>query len=187
MINNAYLFGVFTTTAACRIVPPHSKSITLSHKCEVMDIYELTCITGQVESAFRKLIPQLGPGIQAPEKEWLEEVLNAGNTRIFIAEDGDIRGMLTLVFQKTPSGKKAWIEDVVVDASSRGKGIGEKLVRHAVSFALEKGIYKIELTSGPERTEANQLYQKLEFEKRETNVYRLRLNQDERSLLQGRS
>jgi ribosomal protein S18 acetylase RimI-like enzyme len=144
-----------------------------------MRIYELTRITGQVESAFRKLIPQLGPGIQAPEKEWLEEVMNAGNTRIFIAEDGDIRGILTLVFQKTPSGKKAWIEDVVVDASSRGKGIGEKLVRHAISHALEKGINNIDLTSGPERTDAIQLYLKLGFKKRESNVYRLILYQAE--------
>jgi GNAT superfamily N-acetyltransferase len=32
------------------------------------------------------------------------------------------------VFQKTPAGEKAWIEDVVVDSSARGKGIGEKLV-----------------------------------------------------------
>jgi ribosomal protein S18 acetylase RimI-like enzyme len=142
-----------------------------------MKIYELTCITESVANAFKKLIPQLGPGIPVPDISKLKEIICSGNTKIFVAEENEISVTLTRVFQKTPAGEKAWIEDVVVDSSARGKGIGEKLVRLAVAFALEKGITKIDLTSGSNRTDANKLYQKLGFEKRDTNVYRF-INKD---------
>jgi ribosomal protein S18 acetylase RimI-like enzyme len=143
-----------------------------------MKIYELISITESVAAAFKKLIPQLGPDIPVPDKKTLEEIIESGNTKIFIAEENEVSGTLTLVFQKTPSGEKAWIEDVVVDASARGKGIGEKLVRFAIAYAMEKGTAKIDLTSGIQRTGAIKLYQKLGFKKRETNIYRLNIEPD---------
>jgi GNAT superfamily N-acetyltransferase len=173
MLFNHWLSSTTIKPLLCSV--PIFLNFTL-YKRGIMKIYEVTCITERVETAFKKLIPQLGPEVRVPDKDWLQEIIASGNTRIFIAEDGDISGTLTLVFQKTPAGEKAWIEDVVVDATARGKGIGEKLVRFAVSYAEEKGITKIDLTSGPARIDANRLYQKLEFEQRETNVYRLKKN-----------
>ncbi len=138
-----------------------------------MKIHEVSQITEAVATAFKKLIPQLAPGIPVPDKNRLEEIISSGSTKIFVAEEEEIVGTLTLLFQKTPTGEKAWVEDVVVDASARGKGIGEKLIRFAVDYAVEQGVSKIDLTSGYERKAANKLYQKIGFEKRETNVYRL--------------
>jgi hypothetical protein len=40
-----------------------------------MKIYELTCITESVANAFKKLIPQLGPGIPVPDISKLEEII----------------------------------------------------------------------------------------------------------------
>ena len=41
-----------------------------------------------------------------------------------------------------------------------------------MNFAKNSGAIKIELTTRPSRTEANELYQSLGFKKIETNVYR---------------
>jgi ribosomal protein S18 acetylase RimI-like enzyme len=80
--------------------------------------------------------------------------------------------MLTLITFRIPTGRRAWIEDVVVDADARGEGIGERLTEAAVDEARRRGARTIDLTSRPSREAANALYQKMGFERRETNVYR---------------
>jgi ribosomal protein S18 acetylase RimI-like enzyme len=70
---------------------------------------------------------------------------------------------------------KAWIEDVVVDESVRGRGVGELLNRAALDEARRRSIDSVSLTSRPSREAANRLYQRIGFEPRETNVYRYRL------------
>ena len=67
---------------------------------------------------------------------------------------------------------RAWVEDVVVDGSTRSQGAGQKLVEAAVDFAQELGARTIDLTSRPSREAANRLYKRCGFELRETNVYR---------------
>ncbi|MEC3907512.1 GNAT family N-acetyltransferase [Tamlana sp. 2201CG12-4] len=138
-----------------------------------MEIYEVKNISDDILNAFKKLIPQLTGANVFPEKEDIESIINTDNTVMFVAkEEGVILGTLTIVFNKIPTGSKAWIEDVVVDETARGKGVGKKLTQFAIDYALGKGITKIDLTSSPERIAANKLYQKLGFEKRKTNVYR---------------
>ncbi len=86
--------------------------------------------------------------------------------------DGDIVGSLTLVVFRIPTGVRAWIEDVVVDESARGHGVGEALNREALRVAREHGAITVDLTSRPSREAANRLYQRLGFTERNTNVYR---------------
>jgi len=139
-----------------------------------MEIYKLETITDRVLKAFTSLIPQLSSSCALPTKETLEEIVNSNHTVLFVAEeDNEILGTLTLVFNLIPTGRKVWIEDVVVHSSARGKGVGEKLVQYAIDYTANKNIDKINLTSSPERVAANKLYQKLGFEARTTNVYRL--------------
>ena len=131
-------------------------------------------ITDDVLLAFKQLMPQLDENCVIPNKSYLLQIIQSSNTFIFIAEeDNIIVGTLTLLINQIPTGQKAWIEDVVVDSSLRGKGIGKSLIQHAIEFAKRKGIAKIDLTSRPERVAANELYKKLGFEKRDTNIYRL--------------
>lgn len=89
--------------------------------------------------------------------------------------DQEIAGMLTVGIYHSPTGGKAWIEDVVVDEKYRGQGLSKQLVTHAVRFVKEQGIPLIMLTSNPTRIAANKLYQKLGFEQKQTNVYRMNL------------
>ena len=138
-----------------------------------MQIEQLKNIDNTVLKAFKKLIPQLTGRNSFPSREELQEILQAGNTFLFLARENDeILGTLSLVVYEIPTGKKAWIEDVVVDENARGKGVAASLVNHALKVAREKGIEKVDLTSTPARIAANRLYQKLGFMRRETNVYR---------------
>ena len=141
-----------------------------------MEIYKLTTVTDQVLTAFQKLIPQLAPDCVLPSKMDLEAIVNSDACLIFMAaENNDILGTLTLVFNKIPTGDKIWIEDVVVDNAARGKGVGIKLIEYSIAYAKSQGMKTINLTSSPDRVAANNLYQKLGFIQRETNVYRLTL------------
>ena len=137
-----------------------------------MKIVQLNKVTDEVMFAFKKLIPQLTLNSEIPSREDIAEIIKAKNSYIFLAKEEEIYGILTLIICKIPTGKKASIEDVVVDEKIRGKGIGKLLVNHAIQFAKEKGITKIELTSSPSRVAANILYQKMGFKLRDSNVYR---------------
>lgn len=79
---------------------------------------------------------------------------------------------MTLAMFLIPTGRRAWIEDVVVDGDARGKGVGFLLNERALEIAKEAGARTVDLTSRPSREAANRLYQRLGFVERETNVYR---------------
>ncbi|KAF8944526.1 hypothetical protein BGZ47_004120 [Haplosporangium gracile] len=67
----------------------------------------------------------------------------------------------------------AHIEDVVVDGTCRGRGLGKGLMRRALDEAVNThGCVMVDLTSNPNRIEARMLYQSLEFELRDTGVFR---------------
>ena len=139
-----------------------------------MEIKQLKEVTPEVILSFKELIPQLSEKNPIPAFDDIEEIIHSGNSLIFVAEEnGKIIGTLTLIRYRIPSGMKTWIEDVVVDKNMRGKGIGKRLTQSAIDWAKKNNIEKIDLTSSPFRIEANELYQKIGFRKRDTNVYRL--------------
>ena len=137
-----------------------------------INIVEVTEVTDELANAFGRLLPQLSQKAKPISKADLETIVSSDNA-LLIATDGDaIVGSLTLVLYKIPTGLKAHIEDVVVDNSCRGKGIGESLIRYAIDKAQQIGAASVDLTSNPNRESANRLYQKMGFKQRETNVYR---------------
>ena len=72
-------------------------------------------------------------------------------------------------------GETAWIEDVVVDAAARGRGIGEALVREALALACREGVARVMLTSNATRRAAHRLYERMGFVRYETDCFRLDL------------
>ena len=135
---------------------------------------------GLVE-AFSRLIPQLSSSSPPPTAAELLSIIDNPNSVLFIAEldgDDDVRsvvGSLTLAFYRIPTGLKAWIEDVVVDESARGLGVGEALNVVAIDESRQRGAKNVSLTSRSSREAANRLYQRLGFEPYETNLYRFGL------------
>jgi ribosomal protein S18 acetylase RimI-like enzyme len=133
-------------------------------------------ITPELVSAFEVLIPQLSSSNPPPSAEELQEIVSSEASVLFIARvEGKIAGSLTLATFRIPTGLRAWIEDVVVDATARGHGVGEALNLAAIEEARARGAVTVDLTSRPSRESANRLYQRLGFVQRETNVYRYSL------------
>ena len=124
--------------------------------------------------AFSRLIPQLSSSAQALNAQQIKEFCEQEGVYllVFRSEQGKILGMLSLATFKIPTGKRAWIEDVVVDSAARGQGAGQALVEAAVRHAKKVGAKTVDLTSRPTREAANRLYRRCGFKQRETNVYR---------------
>ena len=133
-------------------------------------------VTPELVEAMAALLPQLSSSAPAPTPEELRELVESPATTLFVARhDGAIVGSLTLAVFRIPTGLRAWIEDVVVDGSARGQGVGEALNQAALTEARRRGARTVDLTSRPSREAANRLYQRLGFTARETNVYRFEL------------
>ena len=95
-------------------------------------------------------------------------------SHLFLAKyKGDVVGMLTLGEYLAPTGRKMWIEDVVVDEVARGLSIGRAMVGHAIEYAKGLGGGALMLTSRPSRIAANNLYRSCDFKQKETNVYKM--------------
>ena len=135
--------------------------------------------TEELRAAVERLLPQVSSSAAPPTLAVLAEIIAAPGTALLVARDaevdGAIVGSLTLATYRTPSGLHAIVEDVVVDETSRGRGTGEALVRHALALARSLGAKNVDLSSRPSREAANRLYQRLGFEPRATNLYRFKL------------
>ena len=143
---------------------------------EVSEVAGADAVTAEVVEAFARLIPQLSRSNPPPSAEDLAAMAGSEASVLLIARDpergGEIVGSLTLAMFRIPTGLRAWIEDVVVDESARGRGVGDALNRAALDRARAAGCRTVDLTSRPSREAANRLYQRIGFTMRETNVYR---------------
>jgi ribosomal protein S18 acetylase RimI-like enzyme len=123
-----------------------------------------------------RLVPQLSKSSPPPNERELAAIVTSRASVLLVARDeGRIVGSLTLVLFRIPTGVRAWIEDVVVDDSARGKGVGGALNDAAIDHARRASAKTVDLTSRPSREAANRLYKKLGFVQRDTNVYRFTL------------
>ncbi len=141
-----------------------------------VDVSVCSEVTEEVVRAFGVLSPQLSRSNPAPSWDELDALVRSEASTLFVARvDGRIVGSLTLAMFRIPTGVRAWIEDVVVDESARGHGVGEALNRAALDHARDNGAITVDLTSRPSREAANRLYKRMGFEQRDTNVYRFTL------------
>ncbi len=125
--------------------------------------------------AINRLIAQLSTSSHTFTEAELNSLIASPQSHLYALEyDEKIIGMVTLCIYQCPTGRKAWIEDVVVDQNHRGKGYGKLMLRKAMEECQNRGNVTLMLTSRPSRIVANQLYQSLGFEKLETNVYKMK-------------
>ena len=139
----------------------------------MVEIYEAVEVSDDLIEAMARLVPQLSSSNPPPSAAALQEIIDSDAVTLLIARDErGVIGTLTLVLFRIPTGFRAWIEDVIVDESARGSGVGRGLNEAAIARALAAGAVTVDLTSRPSREDANRLYQKIGFAQRETNVYR---------------
>ncbi len=142
----------------------------------MIEITQLTRADEKALGEINALLLQLSSSGKQIDFSFLEEMVRDPNAVVLaVRENEKIIGMGELAVMHTPTGRRGRIEDVVVDGAYRGKGLGRKLMDALVTAAKERSVQSIELSSRPSRIEANALYQKIGFEKKETNVYVMKL------------
>ena len=139
------------------------------------NIVEIKTYSAEYHEAMQRFLDQLTTNPMTLTEEMFRQLLASENSYLFfLMKDEQIAGMLTVGIYYSPTGGKAWIEDVVVDETFRGQGLSKLLVAHAIEFTQSQGIPSLMLTSNPKRIAANKLYQAMGFTHKETNVYRMK-------------
>ncbi len=138
-----------------------------------MLIDAIGAVTPELLDATQRLVPQL-TNKRPPTETELRALVGSECSSLLVAheqEDGPIVGMACVAVYRVPTGVRAIIEDVVVETTARGQGIGETLTLRCLEIAKQKGAASVTLTSNPAREAANRLYLRMGFQRRETNVY----------------
>ena len=139
-------------------------------------IERITSADSSTAEAISLLLKQLSSQeFTFTERELAALINDPSSTLFLLYSERKIAGMLTLGTYLSPTGRKAWIEDVVVDSAYRGKGYGKMLVEHAIEYARTLSPCTLMLTSNPARIAANELYRASGFEQKITNVYKISL------------
>lgn len=141
---------------------------------EQIEIFELKVACGCYVGPINRLLAQLSSSGACIDEAQLQALVESEASHLFLAKyKGEVVAMLTLGEYLAPTGRKMWIEDVVVDESARGLSIGRAMVGHAIEYAQELGGGALMLTSRPSRIAANNLYRSCDFKQKETNVYKM--------------
>lgn len=141
---------------------------------EQIEIFELKVACGCYVGPINRLLAQLSSSGACIDEAQLQALVESEASHLFLAKyKGEVVAMLTLGEYLAPTGRKMWIEDVVVDESARGLSIGRAMVGHAIEYAKELGGGALMLTSRPSRIAANNLYRSCDFKQKETNVYKM--------------
>ncbi|HYK29672.1 MAG TPA: GNAT family N-acetyltransferase [Streptosporangiaceae bacterium] len=136
-------------------------------------VEEMRQVNDETLEAFKRLIPQLSRSAKPVDAALLERLVSSEALTLLLARmDGKIIGTLSLAMFPTPTGVRAWIEDVVVDDAVGRQGAGTALVNEALRLAREAGARTVDLTTRPAREAAGRLYEKAGFHQRDSRVYR---------------
>lgn len=104
-----------------------------------------------------------GEELTPRHQQAMAEILGSPHMTILVAEvGGEIRGTCALAFLPNINHGAApycILENMVVDQSVRGSGVGKALVDRAVELARQKGCYKLSLTSNLKRADAHRFYE----------------------------
>ena len=121
-----------------------------------------------------KLMPRLSERLSdAPiPEDLLREIIDSPHHDQLVARlESRIVGAATLSTLYGPAaGKQGWLNDFVTE---RGiKGAGSLIWEEMGKWCKENGIYVLNFTSGNDRTEAHEFYDRKGAEIRDTTVYR---------------
>lgn len=135
-----------------------------------IDILKKADINPTVQSQISRLFKQLGGN---KNQISLTELLDGQNqiSVVYYSENNQIIGIALMCTYKVISGKKGWIEDVVVNSNHRGKGIGRKMMNKLLEIGKEKQLSEILLFTEDHRTPAIKLYTDLGFKVKNSRIY----------------
>lgn len=135
-----------------------------------IDILKKTDLNTSLQNQVSELFKQLGGN---KKQIGLNELLDEKNqiSIAYCSENNEIIGIALMCTYNVISGKKGWIEDVVVSAEHRGKGIGRKMMNKLLEVGNEKKLSEILLFTEDHRTPAISLYSDLGFKVKDSRIY----------------
>lgn len=147
----------------------------------MIEVGPVTEYDGDVAEAMGKLRQQLSSRHDgsAISRELIEEIIESPYHDILIATDDDkVVGMAIVSIVMATLDRNVYMEDLVVDAECRGKGVGGKLLDAVKDWGRAHGCRRLEFTSSSrEKKEgAKGFYESHGAEVRETNAFRAELN-----------
>ena len=120
-------------------------------------------------SSLADLLSQLGYPATAAEVVGRLELLakSAGANALVAVSDDGILGLVTchMFVSLHSSTPVAWLTTLVVDGSRVGQGIGRTLVAAAEHWAGANGAARVSVTSGAQRDQAHEFYQRIGYTK----------------------
>ena len=111
------------------------------------------------------------------QRRGLEKLLEARGAYAVVAEyEGEIIGMATIqtLISTAEGGPAGVIEDLVVSESYRGRGIGQAIMNHLVSWAEQRGLSRLQLLADRDNRSALEFYRKQGWST--TRLIALRMN-----------
>lgn len=142
-------------------------------------------VSDHVIERLNALLLQLTHRAKPIDTSYLKSVLDQPDVYVYAAMEGEtIHGILIGIVALTLLRKTMYLEEMVVDEVARGKGLGKSLLETAITKAKELRVKEMDLTSNNSRTAAIALYESMGFQKRDTNAFRLLL-EDEPSVING--
>ena len=94
-----------------------------------------------------------------PSREMIDRYLPQSEVHV-LENDGEVLGVVVL----TPMGDGLWeIKNIAVDDDHQGKGLGKKLIAHAVARARAQGATTLRIGTGSTGVVQLALYQKAGF------------------------
>ncbi|MBP1882606.1 GNAT superfamily N-acetyltransferase [Ensifer mexicanus] len=98
-----------------------------------------------------------------------EEIGRSPHQTLYVAHlDGEVVGTFQTALLTSLPGRGSSslvIEAVQTREDMRGRGIGERMVRHAIAEPRARGAEKVQLTSNALRVDAHRFYERLGFER----------------------
>lgn len=151
------------------------------NRLDIREVAPTPASAADAARALNRLLPALTSHASPLTADDVASLLRTGCTHIYLGHDelGDVQAAATLCLCASPTGLKAWAEDVVVSPACRGRGYGHALVARLQAESVRLGAKSLNLTSRPDREAANRLYRRAGFEPRHTNVYRWTAGHDD--------
>ena len=96
-----------------------------------------------------------------------DEITADAHQQLLVGEvDGEVvaTAQVTWIRRLTyVGGEMGVVESVRVRSDLRGRGLGERLMRHVVDLARDRGAARVELTTNAQRVGARRFYERLGF------------------------
>lgn len=97
-----------------------------------------------------------------------DEILSTSNLYLFVLEDENSTIQATCYVNIIPNITRraspyGIIENVVTEVDLRNRGLGKKIMAHALEFAWSRGCYKVMLQTGSKRESTHNFYKSCGF------------------------